>query len=72
VREDVGVVAARFFQGIGEDGKAGVVQQPGGEKPVVVGGSCELKHGGRQPGRGEGDGAEGVSDDVTEERSLFY
>src|SRR5262249_41317628 len=64
VREEGGVGAAGFFQGIRKHGEPGVVQQAGGEKAVVVGRLCELQHVGRPPGGGEGDGAEGVAEEV--------
>src|SRR5438093_1147448 len=59
-----------LLQGVGEDGQAGVVQQAGGEEAVVVGGLCEVQHGGRQPGGGEGDGAEGVAEEVSQHVGL--
>jgi hypothetical protein len=62
VREDVGVGTTGLLQSIGENSQGGIVQQAGGEVPVVVGGLCEFQHGGRQPGGGEGDEAEGVAE----------
>src|SRR5262245_6909080 len=65
--EDVGVVAARFFQGVSKDGEPDVVQWAGGEKPVIVSGLCQVQHGGRQPSGGERNGAEGVAEDLTQQ-----
>src|SRR4051794_13148993 len=59
VVQDAGVVAARVLQGVGQDGQ--VV-----EATVLVDGIGEGRDGGRPPGGIEGDGAEGVADDVPE------
>jgi hypothetical protein len=60
VRENVRVVAARFFKGIGKDGEAGLVQRPFGQTAFLVGRLSEAddagwsaKHGqGSQAGKG--------------------
>jgi hypothetical protein len=65
--EDVGILAPGFLQSVGENGQAGIVQLSRGKKPIIVGGLCEVQHGGRHPGGSNGDGAEGVAEDVTEQ-----
>src|SRR5262249_60559116 len=69
VRLEVGAGAARFFQGIGQDGKEAPVQFAAGEVALVVGGPGEGRDRGCQPGRVAGDGAEGVAEDFTQEGS---
>src|SRR5438477_2682646 len=64
--EDVGVVTAGVFQGVGKDGQAV-------EGPVVVDGLGELDQGGvvpDEPGRVDGNGAEWVGEDFVEQSSL--
>jgi hypothetical protein len=61
--EDVGVVATCFFEGVGEDAHALVVEKAGGELAVVVDGLGEADDGGSSPGRVEGDGMVGVADE---------
>ena len=63
--QDVGVIAASVFEGIGEDGQAV-------EGAVVVDG---LSQGGdvrRSPGGVERDGAEGIAEDSTEQVGLDF
>ena len=71
VGEDVGVVAASVFESVGEDGEPLWVERAGGQEPLLVGGGREGRDGGRSPSRVEGDGAEGVADNVAEQGRLL-
>src|SRR5262249_60221181 len=66
-RGDVGVSAARLFERVGENGKAGGVEGAGGLDTLVVGGLRQRRHCGLSPSKVENDGAEGVAEDVAEE-----
>jgi len=57
------IVAACFFQGIGKGRKAD-------EGPVVVDLLGQMDHLGGEPGGVEGDGVEGIADDVTDQSHL--
>jgi hypothetical protein len=62
------VGAACFFEGVGEDGKAMGVELSPGQDTLLVDGLGKGDHG-RCPVDGfEGDGAEGVAEDVAEQR----
>ncbi len=65
VVQDVGVVAARFFKGVGKDGETGGVKRPGWQDAVLVGGMGKSNDGGRLPCRLQGGGVEGVAEDIT-------
>jgi hypothetical protein len=60
VGEDVRVVAAGVFEGIGQDRHAV-------EGTVVVDAASERDDGGREPGGIDGDGPEGIAEDVAEQ-----
>jgi hypothetical protein len=66
VGEDVCVVAPGFFQGVGEDGKTRGVEFARRHDTLVVGGLGEVDDGGSTPDEVDGDGSEGVAEDVME------
>src|SRR4051794_40772977 len=49
VSENVGVVAARVFQRVGQDGETVGVQHDGGKGSILVGGTSERQHPGGSP-----------------------
>ena len=59
VVKDVRIGAAGVFERVAEDGHPV-------EGPAVVDGLCQRDDGGRLPGGIDGDGAEGVAEDVAE------
>jgi hypothetical protein len=63
VIQDVGIVAARVFEGIGEDGQAV-------EGAFVIDGGGERNDGGGEPGKIDSYGAEGVADYVANDVAL--
>ena len=70
VREDIGVGAARFLQGVGQDRQQAAVQRAFRHVPLVVGGPGQADHGGVVPGQDggiEGDRAEGVAEEVAQQ-----
>ena len=68
--EDVGVVAPGFFQGIGKDGEAVGIEFARWKGALIVGELSEGEYGRDEPVGVDGDGAEGISDDLTEEFNL--
>ena len=71
VAQDVGVVAAGFFQGVGEDGEAGAIEFARRQGTLVVAGLGEGDHGWSEPGWIDGDGSEGVAENVMEKFPLL-
>jgi hypothetical protein len=72
--ENVRVRAARLFQSIGEDREPTVVQCTSRQVSLLVGGLGEADDGAVAPGEDDGrdgDGAEGVAEDATEETGLL-
>jgi hypothetical protein len=69
VPEDVGVVTTGVFQGIGEDREAVRVEGAIGQLSLIVGGLGKSQDGRRLPSGGEGDGAEGVAENVAKEKA---
>jgi len=60
MEEDVGVIAAGVFEGVGQDREAVVVKGAGGEDAIFIGGGCECHYGGRPPGRARTIGRKGL------------
>src|ERR1700722_6715988 len=70
--EDVGVVAAGFFQGVGQHAHAVVVEMAGRQLAVVVNGLSEARDRRGSPRRLESNRAEGVAEDVATEPYLRF
>jgi hypothetical protein len=73
VRQDVLVSATGFFQRIGQDAEAGVVERAGGEDAVIVGGLSEAENDTIVPCQsdgGDGDGMEEIAEEVAEHLAL--
>jgi hypothetical protein len=73
VVQEVGVGAAGFLQGIGQDIQSCGVKVAGGELPPVVNGLGEFRDEAAVPGEPAGvdaGGAEGIPNDVTEQMAL--
>jgi hypothetical protein len=71
VGEDFGVVAAGFLKGVGKDAETSGLKRPGRQDTVVVGGGRKSKDGGRLPCGADGDGAEGVAKQVTDQVAII-
>jgi hypothetical protein len=61
--KDGGILAPGLFEGIGQDGHVL-------ETPLLVQGPGQLHDGRRSPSRVDGDGAEGVAEEITEQVAL--
>src|ERR1700722_18578820 len=66
--EDVGVVAPSVFQCVGQNAGPLVVEQARRQLSLFVIGRGQVRDGGSTPGGIEGDGAEGVAHNVSQER----
>lgn len=67
VRQDVAIGAAGVFEGVGEDSKATQIEMATRQFPFIVDRLGQLGDGGvvpGEPGGVDGDGAEGVAEDV--------
>src|SRR5262249_23674667 len=69
--QDVGVVAAGLFQCVSKDSKPGGFKRPGGQDGDVVGGLGKSDDGRRLPSGVQGDGAEGVAEDSSQQVGLY-
>ena len=67
VPENVSVGASALFQGVGQDGESLNFERPGRQNATVVGRLCQGQHGGNTPGGVEGEGTEGVAEEVAHE-----
>ena len=64
------IVAPGFFEGISKDCKASVSQFTGGQGTFFVSNSGKIGHGWGKPSGTDGNGAESVIENVTEESDL--
>jgi hypothetical protein len=65
---------ASFFQGISENGESAGAEGARWQVPLLVSGLGEADHGGIIPspdGGGEGDGTEGIAEEVSEQAALM-
>jgi hypothetical protein len=60
-----------FLQGVGQHGQAVQIQLATGDMPFIVGGAGQGDDGGGAMGSGQGDGEEGVAEDVPEKLRLL-
>jgi hypothetical protein len=67
VGEHVGVVAARFFEGVGKDPEANGVKLPRRQGTLLIDSQGEAAHGRREPGGFDGDRAEGIAENVPQQ-----
>jgi hypothetical protein len=70
VPENIGLRAAGLFQGVSEDSESLRFERACGQTALLVNRLGESQHSGRPPSGDEGDGAERVSEQVPEQRSL--
>src|SRR5687767_14628606 len=71
VLQDLGVLTACVFEGVSQHGKTSRIEFPARQNPLVGRGLGELADRGREPRGVEGDGAEGVASNLSQDCAVF-